>query len=251
MKPVIWLIGGTSEGRRLIKEMAALPVQLFVSVATEYGASLIEPQENTTVLAERMDLAAMKAFLAANRPAYVIDATHPYATIVTATVQQACEEEHCRYLRLVRPQGEAGDYITVHDFAEAVELLNHLEGNIFLTTGSKNLPDFTGVKDYAERIALRILPMESSLKSALELGYKPANIICMQGPFAKDLNIAILKKYGSKFMVTKDSGKAGGFDEKVEAAAEAGAKLIVVGRATEEVGAGLGEIIELLKRSFA
>ena len=80
-----------------------MPVQLFVSVATEYGASLIEPQDNTTVLAERMDLAAMKAFLAAKRPAFVIDATHPYATIVTATVQQACEEEHCRYLRLVRP----------------------------------------------------------------------------------------------------------------------------------------------------
>ena len=50
-----------------------------------------------------------------------------------------------------------------------MELLNHLEGNIFLTTGSKNLPDFTGVKDYAERIALRILPMESSLKSLLGL----------------------------------------------------------------------------------
>ena len=44
MKPVIWLIGGTSEGRRLIKELAKLPVELYVSVATDYGASLIEPQ---------------------------------------------------------------------------------------------------------------------------------------------------------------------------------------------------------------
>ena len=251
MKPVIWLIGGTSEGRRLIKELTGLPVQLYVSVATEYGASLIEPQDNTIVMAERMDLAAMKAFLKEKRPEYVVDATHPYATVVTATVQQACTEEKCKYLRLVRPQGEAGDYITVHDFGEAVELLNHLEGNIFLTTGSKNLPDFTGVKDYVERIALRILPMESSLKSALELGYKPANIICMQGPFAKDLNIAMLKKYGSKFMVTKDSGKAGGFDEKVAAAAEAGAKLIVIGRAGEEVGAGLSEIVTLLQEEFS
>lgn len=251
MKPVIWLIGGTSEGRRLIKEMAGLSVQLYVSVATEYGAALIEPQDNATVMAERMDLAAMEAFLAEHRPSYVIDATHPYATIVTATVQKACEAQKCRYLRLVRPQGEAGDYITVHDFGEAVELLNQVEGNIFLTTGSKNLPDFTGVKDYAERIALRILPMESSLKSALKLGYKPANIICMQGPFAKDLNVAMLKKYGSKFMVTKDSGKAGGFDEKVEAAAEAGAKLIVIGRASEEVGAGLSEIVSLLKEEFS
>ncbi|MDY4919475.1 MAG: precorrin-6A reductase [Phascolarctobacterium sp.] len=251
MMPVIWLIGGTSEGRALIKAMAELPVELYVSVATEYGAALIEPQPRLTVMAERMDLAAMKAFIGEHRPAYVIDATHPYATIVTATVQQACAESECDYLRLVRPTGESGDYITVHDFAEAVELLNQVEGNIFLTTGSKNLPDFTGVHDYAERIALRVLPMENSLKSALELGYKPAHIVCMQGPFAKDLNIAMLKKFNARFMVTKDSGKVGGFDEKVEAAAEAGAKLIVIGRASEEHGAGLSEIVELLRERFA
>lgn len=93
MKPVIWLIGGTTEGRRLIKEIGRLQVELYVSVATEYGAELIEPQPNLTVMAERMDLEAMKAFLAAKRPACVIDATHPYATVVTATVKQACAEE--------------------------------------------------------------------------------------------------------------------------------------------------------------
>ena len=251
MKPVIWLIGGTSEGRRLIREMAKLPVDLFVSVATEYGAALIEPQPNLTVLAERMDLDAMCAFLAAKRPACVIDATHPYATVVTATVQEACAKEQVKYLRLVRTVGEAGNYITVHDFGEAVELLNHLEGNIFLTTGSKNLPDFTAVHDYAERIALRILPMEASLKSALSLGYKPAHIVCMQGPFSKDLNIAMLKKFGSKFMVTKDSGTVGGFEEKVEAAEAAGAKLIVIGRAGAEAGAGYSEIVSYLQTHFA
>ncbi len=251
MKPVIWLIGGTSEGRRLIKEMAVLPVELYVSVATGYGAALIEPQPNLTVLAERMDLAAMRAFLQQKQPACVIDATHPYATVVTATVQQACSEEHVTYLRLVRPAGEAGNYITVHDFGEAVELLNHLEGKIFLTTGSKNLPDFTAVHDFADRIALRVLPMESSLLSALRLGYKPANIVCMQGPFSKELNIAMLKKFGSKYMVTKDSGTVGGFEEKVEAAEAAGAKLIVIGRATQESGSGYSEIVNYLKQHFA
>ena len=89
MKPVIWLIGGTSEGRRLIKELAKLPVELYVSVATDYGASLIEPQPGMTVMAERMDLAAMRAFIREHRPACVIDATHPYATVVTATVPVA------------------------------------------------------------------------------------------------------------------------------------------------------------------
>lgn len=251
MKPVIWLIGGTSEGRALIKALANFDVELFVSVATDYGAELIEKQDNLTTLAERMDLEKMRAFLQEHKPACVIDATHPYATIVTATVQKACALGKTKYLRLLRPVGEAGDYIIAKDFSEAVELLNNLEGNIFLTTGSKNLKDFTGVENYKERIALRVLPMESSLQSALELGYKPANIVCMQGPFSKELNVAILKKFNSKFMVTKDSGEVGGFLEKVAAAQEAGAKLIVIGRTTEEQGESYEEILKYLRDNFA
>lgn len=247
MRPVLWLIGGTSEGRALIKELADYPIDLYVSVATDYGASLIEPQANVTIMAERMDLAAMRSFLREHKPAYTIDATHPYATIVTATVQEACKAEKCAYLRLVRPAAEGGDYITVADFQEAVELLNSVEGNIFLTTGSKNLPDFVGITNYAERIALRVLPMESSLKMATSLGYKNANIVCMQGPFAQDLDIATFKKFNSKYVVTKDSGKAGGFDEKVAAAKAVGAKLIVIGRASEERGEDYEGTVALLK----
>ena len=251
MKPVIWLIGGTSEGRALIKALANFDVELFVSVATDYGAELIERQDNLTILAERMDLGKMQAFLQEHKPACVVDATHPYATIVTATVQKACALEKTKYLRLLRPVGEAGDYIIAKDFSEAVELLNNLEGNIFLTTGSKNLKDFTAVENYKERIALRVLPMESSLQSALELGYKPANIVCMQGPFSKEMNVATLKKFNSKFMVTKDSGEVGGFLEKVTAAQDAGAKLIVIGRTTEEQGESYEEILKYLRENFA
>ncbi len=250
MRPVIWIIGGTSEGRNLLKALAGFDIDIFVSVATEYGAGLIEKQSNIRVMAARMDLTAMRDFLKQHKPECVIDATHPYATVVTATVKEACSLEECHYMRLLRPSSESGDYITVTDFAEAVELLNHMDGNIFLTTGSKNLKDFTAVRDYADRIALRILPMENSLQNALQLGYKPANIVCMQGPFSKELNIAMLKKFHSKFMVTKDSGAAGGFDEKVEAAAAAGAKLLVIGREPEE-GSGYSDVLNYLYRQYA
>lgn len=106
MKPVVWLIGGTSESRNLIKFMAELDIILYVSVATDYGASLIEAQTNLHVMVERMDLAAMRNFITVNKPDCVIDATHPYATIVTSTVQKACKETGCEYLRLVRPAAE-------------------------------------------------------------------------------------------------------------------------------------------------
>ena len=107
-------------------------------------------------------------------------------------------------------------------------MLSHTEGKIFLTTGSKNLPDFTAVPDYSERIALRILPMQDSLAKAVELGYKPANVVCMQGPFEEDLNIAMIKHFNAKYLVTKDSGKAGGFEEKISAAHKAGAELVII-----------------------
>ena len=122
-------------------------------------------------------------------------------------------------MRLVRPAAEEHkNCIIVQDFNEAVELLSHTEGNIFLTTGSKTLQEFTSVPDYKERIALRVLPMLDSLSKALELGYKPANIICIE--------------------------------EKAQAAAKAGAKLIVIARNGEELGTGYSEIVKLLKDRY-
>lgn len=248
----IWIIGGTSEGRGLVKELAQLDIEIYVSVATMYGAKLIEQHSNVKVLPERMDLAAMQAFLAEHQPDCVIDATHPYATVVTQTVKEACALSGTEYLRLVRPaEAGYGSAVVVHDFAEAAEVLSHTEGKIFLTTGSKNLPDFTAVPDYSERVALRILPMQDSLAKAVELGYKPANIVCMQGPFEEDLNIAMIKHFNAKYLVTKDSGKAGGFEEKIAAAHEAGAELVIIARSENEHGSGYADIVAQMKARYA
>ena len=62
--------------------------------------------------------------------------------------------------------------------------------------------------------------------------------------------MAMFKKFDSKFVVTKDSGAVGGFAEKVEAAQAAGAILIVIGRASEEVGDGYNEIVSYLQKHF-
>ena len=50
------------------------------------------------------------------------------------------------------------------------------------------------------------------------------------GPFSKELNLAIIRQYGIGALVTKASGGAGGFWDKVEAAREAGCALVVVER---------------------
>ena len=213
MKRKVWLIAGTIEGRKIADALAALQVDVYVSVATAYGASLYPDNPYIHVQTKRMTFADMCAFLHEVKPDLVLDSTHPYAVLVTETVQKACRETGFPYKRMLRPASEHPGCITVKDFGEAIEVLSGTEGPVFLTTGSKNLVD------------------------------------CMQGPFAKDLNVAMFRRSGAKYIVSKDSGKAGGFEDKLEAAAEVGARLILIDR-NPETGENLEQVLAELKEKF-
>ena len=55
----------------------------------------------------------------------------------------------------------------------------------------------------------------------------------MQGPFSLALNVALMEQFHTRYLVTKDGGAAGGFAEKVQAAAKTGAQLVVLRRPPE------------------
>jgi len=106
------------------------------------------------------------------------------------------------------------------------------------------------IRDFAARVYARVLPMEESLQLCQRAGLHPSHILAMQGPFSVEMNIAMLKSVGAKFLVTKDSGSRGGFDEKIAAAREAGAKLVVIGRPPQKEGLSFNGVIDLLCRRF-
>ena len=72
----------------------------------------------------------------------------------------------------------------------------------------------------------------------------------MQGPFSKEMNHALLRAVGARWLVTKEGGSTGGFAEKAEAAREAGARLVVIGRPPQHEGLSLSETVALLCRRF-
>ena len=63
MKPGILIFAGTTEGRSLAEYASANSVRCFVSVATDYGKSLLEKLENITLLTGRMDEKEMERFI--------------------------------------------------------------------------------------------------------------------------------------------------------------------------------------------
>ena len=107
--------------------------------------------------------------------------------------------------------------------------LEGTRGNILLTTGSKELAVYMRRGSLKDRVVARILPGVESLKICEGLGLTGRDIIAMQGPFSKDMNLAQIRDYKISVLVTKMSGHAGGFFEKALAADEAGISLFVVG----------------------
>lgn len=246
-KQLFWIIAGTSEARELIERLSRLDVHIYASVATDYGESLLGSYPNLTIIRKRMEYDEMLEFLTQHRPSCVIDATHPYAQIVTQNISRACIASGTEFMRLYRGETACGDGIVhVDSIAAAAEYLQHTEGQIFLSTGSKDLQAFTKIPNYQERIHARILPMLDGLSKAIELGFSPSKIICMQGPFSKELNQAMLKSTNARYLITKSTGNSGGFAEKLDAAAELGIQVVVVGRPPDVDGLELELIWAML-----
>ena len=247
----ICLFAGTSEGRRLAEYLKDRPVRVLACVATEYGETLVPRAENIEISAGRMDGEAMRTLFEARRFDVVIDATHPFATVASRTISEACEATGLHYLRMNREAAEAAeDAVYVDSIAGAAEYLADHPGKALLATGSKELAPYAAVEDYRERFYPRVLPMTSSIEACAAAGFSPAHIIAMQGPFSVEMNVATMKGIGASYLVTKDSGDAGGFREKLEAARQAGAKCVVIGRPEQLSGMSYGQVVAWLQERY-
>lgn len=229
------IFGGTCEGRLIGEAFAGTKLELHICVATEYGASLLPDCENIHIHAGRMEQAEMEAFLDGLGAECCLDATHPYAAAVTRNIRAACRHGGLPYIRVLRREEKADAAAVVYQesVADAVNYLASTEGNIFITTGSKELEAYTKLPGYRQRCFARVLPTFSVMEKCKALGFEGKNLIGMQGPFSEELNLAMLRQVNASWLVTKNSGKEGGYPEKCEAALRAGAGIVVIGRPAE------------------
>ena len=205
------VFAGTTEGRELVELLEGQPVAVTACVATEYGETLLTARENLTISAGRLCREEMEALLRREGFDLVVDATHPYAQEVTEHIAGACQGTETAYLRLLREeQGLPAGALWAPDAAGAAALLADRPGNILLTTGSKELGQFASIPGFAQRTYARVLPMEASLRACEAAGLSPAHILAMQGPFSREMNLAMLRAVSAAWLVTKEGGAAGG-----------------------------------------
>lgn len=266
----IFLFGGTTEGRKIaeaiaevnrewaahgdaaacdVSEASSLPISAEVYVATAYGASLLPAGPGITVHVGRLDAEEMTALLVAARQTsgqlLVIDATHPYAAVVSENILSACAATGVRCLRVERenagveettasPEGAALHWVdSIEEAAAWLAGQSSHRPNILITTGSKELAPYTQIPDFAERCYVRALPTVEALEKCQALGFRREHLILMQGPFSEEMNVAQLRYADAGYLVTKASGETGGFPEKCEAALALGVEVVCIGRPKE------------------
>ena len=131
------------------------------------------------------------------------------------------------------------------DMSGLIDYLNADYKRILSTLGSKELPLLSSVNSCFERVWLRVLPAEGIIDYCKSYGFDENKIIIGKGPFSTDENIAHIKKSGAEILVTKESGRAGGYPEKVMAAKQLRVELATVKR-PEETGFNIEKIKEVL-----
>ncbi|MBC2854812.1 precorrin-6A reductase [Cetobacterium somerae] len=243
---MIWVIGGTKDSRDFI-ESFPFKENLVVTTATEYGGKLLENIEDIKVFCKRLDLEGMNKFIEENNIEKIIDLSHPYAEEVSRNAIESSKVKEIDYIRFERENLVSEDGVI--EFSELdimIKYLEELEGNILVTLGSNNLHKFQNIKNKSN-IYFRILPKWEMIKKAEDLGVLPKNIIAMQGPFSKELNVAMMRQLNIKYIVSKKGGNTGGEREKIDSAKEIGAISIMLSRPNVEYPVVFSHIEKLIK----
>ena len=238
----VLIFGGTTEGREIATYCDKLKIDTILCVATEYGKEVLPEFKTVKVSNKRLGTEEIAKLIKENNISCVIDSTHPYAYDISKNIESALKllEKDITFFKIKRESMDVSleDVLEFSSNFDAVNYLLNTEGNILLTTGSKEISAFS---ELSNRIFPRVLPSIDSINACISAGVPSKNIIAMQGPFSKTLNEAIIKEFDCKYLVSKLSGRSGGFEEKIEAAKNTGCIPVIILPKTKITGISVEE----------
>lgn len=223
----ILIIGGTTEGRAAVEvcEEGGKPF-LYSTLGTSQEVAL----HHGTRLEGPLDADAMTALCRREEVSVLVDAAHPFATIVHRNVAKAATEvalPTVRYERVFPPLPEGT--LSVSSFPEAMRELERLSPRRLLAlTGVKSI---AAMGDYPLRheVWLRVMPIPETERVVSESDF-PRNRLIYYDRAQDDR--ALMERLRPDLLLLKESGESSGFEEKVKAATDLGIPILVIRRPT-------------------
>ena len=211
---MILVFGGTTEGRSAAEVLEEAGSLYYYS--TKMGEQELTLHHGVRIDGA-MDAEAMKAFCRNHQIRLIVDAAHPFASMLHQTIGKVASDMRIpviRYDRIYPPRDP--DITWIDDYLEVPTDIHTL----LATTGVQSISKLKWLEELGVKIIYRILRRESSLLMAYEQGATDEQLCYYEDGLLPKADAILLK----------ESGLSGGFVEKVEEAREKGMRIIVLKR---------------------
>ncbi|MFD4655473.1 cobalt-precorrin-6A reductase [Kitasatospora sp. NPDC058444] len=197
----VLILGGTTEGRTLAAELAPTTHRVTSSLAGRVAQPRLPAGE--VRIGGFGGPAGLAHWMHTEQVDAVVDATHPFAAVISRNAAIAAAATGIPLLVLRRPgftRVDGDHWLPVPSLAAAAELLPRRGERVFLTTGRQSVAAFAHL-DGCHFIARSVDPPEPPLPPSFE-------VLLDRGPFTIEGEEALLRRHDIDVLVTKDSGGA-------------------------------------------
>ncbi len=216
---MILVFGGTTEGRQAITALEEAGSTYYYSTKTGEQEVVLHHGQRTD---GAMDMEAMLLFCREHNIRLIVDAAHPFASVLhqtIASVVQKLDIPVVRFERIYPPRDP--DITWVNDYSE-LSTLKFQFSTLLATTGVQSIGKLKHLEAQGIQVYYRILNRESSIASARKQGATDEQLCYYQD--ASDIPIK------ADAILLKESGISGGFVEKVAEARRLGMRIIALRR---------------------
>ncbi|SMQ59393.1 precorrin-6A/cobalt-precorrin-6A reductase [Devosia lucknowensis] len=217
----ILILGGTAEARQLANRLVATGHDVITSLAGRTQDPILP--EGGLRMGPFGGIPGLCAYLRAAQIDRLVDATHPYAGLISINAVAAATATGIPLVRYMRPAwvpAPGQTWVHVDAVQEAAAVLP-AGADVLLTTGHTGLDTFLDRDDchiHVRVIERPDLPLPDH-----------AELIVSRPPYTVDGEMALMRRHGITHVVSKNSGGAQ-TAAKLEAAQNMGVTVIMIGR---------------------
>ena len=218
----VLILGGTAEAVALAERIGPGCTVTYSLAGRTKTPSLPENVETRTGGFGGAE--ALRDWIAENRIAAVIDATHPYAAAIAANAASACDAAGIPRLKMLRPAWTArdgDDWRDAADVAAAAQMLPETGRRAFLSIGRQELGAFAGIGGVSFLIRT-VDPLD-------EVPLPDATAVTGRGPFTEETETALLREHRIDVVVSKNAGGEATY-AKIAAARALAVPVIMIAR---------------------
>lgn len=194
------LLAGTSDARRIAEQIVLIKgIDLRASFAGVTRQPTAMPCH--TRIGGFGGRAGFIEYLRNNEIEAVIDATHPFASVMSARAASVCAALKLPHIQMLRPEWQAGPNDKWHFIAREKEAADFIPkgATVFLATGRQTLPGFENLQG-RRLICRQIDPPDQPFP------FENGQFLVGRPPFSQQDEVALFTELKIDWLVVKNSG---------------------------------------------